>query len=86
MNVDSSVQKGVVKRDAPKRGRQNAVPFTAPAPGRGACPVPGLSLIHISGLNEACEVYEVDVSDTGPVSEDEDILNYDDVDDPDAYV
>ena len=38
------------------------------------------------GLNEACGVYEVDVSDTGPVSEDEDILNYDDVDDPDAYV
>ena len=38
------------------------------------------------GLNEACEVYEVDGSDTGPVSEDEDILNYDDVDDPDAYV
>lgn len=38
------------------------------------------------GLNEVCEVYEVDVSDTGPVSEDEDILNYDDVDDPDAYV
>ena len=38
------------------------------------------------GLNEACEVYEVDVSETGPVSEDEDILNYDDVDDPDAYV
>ena len=36
------------------------------------------------GLNEACEVYEVDVSDAGPVSED--ILNYDDVDDPDAYV
>ena len=38
------------------------------------------------GLNEACEVYEVDVSEAGPVSEDEDILNYDDVDDPDAYV
>ena len=38
------------------------------------------------GLNEACEVYEIDVSDTGPVSEDEDILNYDDVDDPDAFV
>ena len=34
------------------------------------------------GLNEACEVYEVDASDTGPVSEDEDILNYDDVDAP----
>ena len=38
------------------------------------------------GLNEACEVYEVDVSEAEPVSEDEDILNYDDVDDPDAYV
>ena len=38
------------------------------------------------GLTEACEVYEVDVSEAGPVSEDEDILNYDDVDDPDAYV
>ena len=38
------------------------------------------------GLYEACEVYEVDVSEAGPVSEDEDILNYDDVDDPDAYV
>lgn len=38
------------------------------------------------GLSEACEVYEVDASDTGPVSEDVDILNYDDVDDPDAYV
>lgn len=38
------------------------------------------------GLNEACEVYEVDISEAGPVSEDEDILNYDDVDDPDAYV
>ena len=38
------------------------------------------------GLPEACEVYEVDVSEAGPVSEDEDILNYDDVDDPDAYV
>ena len=38
------------------------------------------------GLSEACEVYEVDVSEAGPVSEDEDILNYDDVDDPDTYV
>ena len=38
------------------------------------------------GLSEACEVYEVAVSDTGSVSEDEDLLNYDDVDDPDAYV
>ena len=38
------------------------------------------------GLSEACEVYEADGTDTGPISEDEDILNYDDVDDPDAYV
>ena len=38
------------------------------------------------GLNEACEVYEVDGTDTEPIGEDEDILNYDDVDDPDAYV
>ena len=38
------------------------------------------------GLSEACEVYEVDASEAGPVSEDEDILNYDDLDDPDAFV
>ena len=38
------------------------------------------------GLSEACEVYEADGTDTGPIGEDEDILNYDDVDDPDAYV
>ena len=38
------------------------------------------------GLSEACEVYEADRADTGPIGEDEDILNYDDVDDPDAYV
>ncbi len=38
------------------------------------------------GLNEVCEVYEADGTDTGPIGEDEDILNYDDVDDPDAFV
>ena len=38
------------------------------------------------GLDEACEVYEVDVSETSLTAEDEDILNYDDVDDPDAFV
>ena len=38
------------------------------------------------GLNEACEVYEVDVPAEALTEEDEDILNYDDVDDPDAYV
>ena len=32
--------KGVTKHDTPVRGRQSAVPFTVPAPGRGACPVP----------------------------------------------
>ena len=37
-------------------------------------------------LNEACELYEVDVSETELTDEDEDILNYDDVDDPDAFV
>ncbi len=38
------------------------------------------------GPNEACEVYEVDVPDETLVYEDEDILNYDDLDDPDAFV
>jgi type IV secretion system protein VirD4 len=35
--------------------------------------------------NEVYTVYEVDGTDTG-IDEDEDILNYDDLDDPDAYV
>ena len=38
------------------------------------------------GPNEVCEVYEVDAPHTERMSEDEDILNYDDVDDPDAFV
>ena len=38
------------------------------------------------GLNEVCEVYEADAPHTERMSEDEDILNYDDVDDPDAFV
>ena len=38
------------------------------------------------GPNEACEVYEVDMPDEALVYEDEDILNYDDLDDPDAFV
>ena len=38
------------------------------------------------GLNEACEVYEVDVPAKALTVEDEDILNYDDLDDPDAFV
>ncbi len=38
------------------------------------------------GPNEACEVYEVSVPDEALVYEDEDILNYDDLDDPDAFV
>ena len=37
------------------------------------------------GPNEICEVYEVSVPDNGLTSEDEDILNYDDIDDPDAF-
>ena len=38
------------------------------------------------GLSEACEVYEVDVPAEALTEEDEDILNYDDLDDPDAFV
>ena len=37
------------------------------------------------GLNEVCEVYEVDVPAEAFTDEDEDILNYDDLDDPDAF-
>ena len=37
------------------------------------------------GLNEACTMYEVAVSDDALTEEDEDILNYDDIDDPDAF-
>ncbi len=36
-------------------------------------------------LSEVCEVYPVDVPDGALVDEDEDILNYDDLDDPDAF-
>ena len=36
--------------------------------------------------DELCEVYAVAVPDDGLTSEDEDILNYDDLDDPDAFV
>ena len=38
------------------------------------------------GLTEACEVYEVSVPEETLTEEDEDILNYDDLDDPDAFV
>ena len=37
------------------------------------------------GLAEACEVYEATVPDEALTDEDEDILNYDDLDDPDAF-
>ena len=37
-------------------------------------------------LNEVCEVHEVSVPDEALVYEYEDILNYDDLDDPDAFV
>ena len=36
--------------------------------------------------NEQYTVYEADVPDEAPIDEDEDILNYDDLDDPDAFV
>ena len=38
------------------------------------------------GLNEECEVYEATVPDEALTDEDEDILNYDDLDNPDAFV
>ena len=38
------------------------------------------------GPNEACEVYEVDVPAEALTEEEEDILNYDDLDDPDIFV
>ena len=38
------------------------------------------------GPDEVCEVYEATVPDGAAIDEDEDILNYDDLDDPDAYV
>lgn len=38
------------------------------------------------GPEEVCEVYEATVPDEAAIDEDEDILNYDDLDDPDAYV
>ena len=37
------------------------------------------------GLNETCTMYEVTVPDDALTEEDEDILNYDDIDDPDAF-
>jgi len=36
--------------------------------------------------NETYTVYKVDVPDEAFTGEDEDILNYDDLDDPDAFV
>ena len=38
------------------------------------------------GMAEECEVYEATVPDEALTDEDEDILNYDDLDDPDAFV
>ena len=38
------------------------------------------------GMSEECEVYKVSVPDEALTDEDEDILNYDDLDDPDAFV
>ena len=37
------------------------------------------------GLNEMCEVFNADVPDDALTGDDEDILNYDDIDDPDAF-
>ena len=37
-------------------------------------------------LNEVCEVYEAAVPEDALTAEDEDILSYDDIDDPDAFI
>ena len=38
------------------------------------------------GLNEVCEMYEAAVPEDALTAEDEDILSYDDIDDPDAFI
>ena len=44
-----------------------------------------INLRRRPGLNEMCEVFNADVPDDALTGEDEDILNYDDIDDPDAF-
>ncbi len=64
-----------------------------PPPSLPPCPVTGASCncgacrrIKKLNPNEQYTVYEADVPDEAPIDEDEDILNYDDLDDPDAFV
>ena len=62
--------------------------FTAEADKRNAFDLNSLVTRRMDKLNpnEEYTVYEVDVPDEAHMEEDEDILNYDDLDDPDAFV
>ena len=61
--------------------------FTAEADNRNAFDLDRLiNRRRRPGLSEVCAVYEVDVPDDALTEEDEDILNCDDIDDPDAFM
>ena len=62
--------------------------YTAEADKRNAFDLGRLTSRRMKKIdpNEEYTVYEVDVPDEGHMEEDEDILNYDDLDDPDAFV
>ena len=61
--------------------------YTAEADKRNAFDISRLVTRRIKTLdpNEQYTVYEVDASEMTDLDEDEDILNYDDIDDPDAF-
>ena len=61
--------------------------YTAEADKRNAFDISRLVTRRIKTLdpNEQYTVYEVDASEMTDIDEDEDILNYDDIDDPDAF-
>lgn len=62
--------------------------YTAEADKRNAFDLGRLTSRRMKKIdpNEEYTVYEVDVPDEGHMEEDEDILNYDDLDDPDTFV
>ena len=62
--------------------------FTAEADKRNTFDLQSLVTRRMEQLdpNEQYTVYEVDVPEEALTAEDEDILSYDDIDDPDAFV
>ena len=61
--------------------------FTAEADKRNTVDLDRLINRHrMPGPGELCEVFTADVPDEAAIDEDEDILNYNDVDDPDAFL